>query len=152
MQAFNRKPNLVLALGAADINADARQSLDLVLVESEETMCCNGSGWFAPEAFGLLREFDQREKPISFNAHEASRVIGRGFHNGPSRPYLSAPHNAPDTWRQQPFPRLKVPERRSGRSTRAAAPQVRGNYPPIRRGLAGHKKRWPALPYEDRSL
>ena len=39
-----------------------------------------------------------------------------------------------------------------GDQSRAAATQVLGNYAPIRRGLAGHKKRWPAPPCEDRSL
>jgi len=50
-----------------------------VLVESEATVCGNGSGWLAPQPRGLLREFDKGEKPISFYAHEASHVIGRGF-------------------------------------------------------------------------
>ena len=78
MQPLNGKPNLVLAL--VDVNADARQSLDLVLVESEETVCGNGSGRLASQPRGLLREFDQGEKPISFYAHEASHVMRRGFH------------------------------------------------------------------------
>ena len=75
VQPLNGKPNLVLALGAVDVYADARQSLDLVLVESEETVCGNGSGWLAPQPSGLLRELDKGEKPISFDAHEASHVI-----------------------------------------------------------------------------
>ena len=81
MQPLNGKPNLVLALGAVDVYADARQPLDLVLVESEETVCGDGSGWLAPQPSGLLREFDKGEKPISFDAHEASPVgVGRDFH------------------------------------------------------------------------
>ena len=75
VQPLNGKPNLVLALGAVDVNADARQSLDLVLVESEETVCGNGSGWLAPQPRGLLREFDKGENPISFDAHGASHVL-----------------------------------------------------------------------------
>jgi hypothetical protein len=47
MQPLNGKPNLVLALGAVDIYANARQSLNLVLIESEETVRGDGSGWLA---------------------------------------------------------------------------------------------------------
>ena len=43
-------------------------------------MCGDGSGWLAPQPRGLLREFDEGENPISFYAHGASHVIGRGFH------------------------------------------------------------------------
>src|SRR6266849_3938750 len=63
VQPVNGEPNLVLAFGAVDANADARQSLDLMLVESEETVCGNGSGWLAPQPRGLLREFDKGENP-----------------------------------------------------------------------------------------
>ena len=79
VQSLNGKPNLVLALGAVDVYADARQPLDLVLVESEETVCGDGSGWLAPQPSGLLREFDKGEKPISFDAHEASPTLGLYF-------------------------------------------------------------------------
>lgn len=47
VQPLNGNPNLVLALGAVDVYADARQPLDLVLVQSEETVCGDGSGWLA---------------------------------------------------------------------------------------------------------
>jgi hypothetical protein len=48
VQPLNGKPDLVLALGAVDVYADTRQTLDLVLVQSEETVCGDGSGWLAP--------------------------------------------------------------------------------------------------------
>jgi hypothetical protein len=54
--------------------------LDFVLVEIEETMCGDGSSWLAAQSSGLLRKLDEGEKPISFNAHKASHVIGWGFH------------------------------------------------------------------------
>jgi len=79
VQPLNGKPNLVLALRAVDVNADARQRLDLVLVECEETVCGHGSGWLAAQPRGLLRKFDEGEKPTSFDAHEVSHVIGRSF-------------------------------------------------------------------------
>ena len=78
MQPLNNKPNLVRALGAVDVNADTRQTLDLVLVQGEETVCGDGSGWLAAQPSGVLRELDKGEKPIFFDAHEASHVIGRG--------------------------------------------------------------------------
>ena len=74
VQPFNGKPNLILAIGAIYVYADARQPLEFVLVQSKETMCCDGSGWFATQPSGLLRELDEGEKPISFEAHEASHV------------------------------------------------------------------------------
>jgi hypothetical protein len=80
VQPLNGKPNLVLALGAVDVYADTRQPLDLVLVESVETVCGDGGGWPAAQPRGLLRELDEGEKPISFDAHEASHVIGWTFH------------------------------------------------------------------------
>src|SRR5439155_26953284 len=80
VQPLNGKPNLVLALGAVDVYADTRQPLDFVLVESEETVCGDGSGWLAAQPSGLLRELDEGEKPISFDSHEASHVIGWAFH------------------------------------------------------------------------
>ena len=51
VQPFNGQPDLGLALGTVDANADAWQSLDLVLVESEETVCGNGSRWLAPQLY-----------------------------------------------------------------------------------------------------
>lgn len=48
VQPLNGKPNLALALWAVDVYADTRQTLDLVLVQSEETVCGDGSGWPAP--------------------------------------------------------------------------------------------------------
>jgi hypothetical protein len=75
MQPLNGKPNLILAIGAVYVYADARQSLEFVLVQSKETMCCDGSGWFATQSSGLLRELDEGEKPISYGAHEVSHVL-----------------------------------------------------------------------------
>jgi len=51
-----------------------------VLVESEKTVCGNGSGWLAAQPGGLLRKLNEGEKPISFDAQEASHVIGWIFH------------------------------------------------------------------------
>ena len=81
MQPLDRKPDLVLALGTIDIYTDARQSLHLVLVEGEDTVCGNGSCRLAPQPSGLLSKFDKGEEPISFDAHEASPVgVDRDFH------------------------------------------------------------------------
>src|SRR6185295_790602 len=73
VQPLYRKPNLVLALDAIDVHTDAGQSLHLVLVESEETMCSNGGCGLAPQPRGLPSKFDKGEEPISFDAHEISR-------------------------------------------------------------------------------
>jgi hypothetical protein len=80
VQPLNGKPNLVLALGAVGVNAKTRQPLDILLVQSKETVCVDGSGWLAAQPSGLLRELDEGEKPISFEAHEAPHVIGWAFH------------------------------------------------------------------------
>ena len=48
VQPLNAKPNLVLAFGPVDVYADTWQPLDFVLVQSEETVCGDGSGWLAP--------------------------------------------------------------------------------------------------------
>ena len=53
-QPLDGKPNLVLAPGAVGVKADARQPLDLVFVESEETECGNGRGGLAQQPRGLL--------------------------------------------------------------------------------------------------
>jgi hypothetical protein len=59
VQPLNAKPNLVLALGAVNVYAYTRQSLEFVLVESEETVCGDGSGWLAAPPSGLLSELNE---------------------------------------------------------------------------------------------
>ena len=92
VQPPDRKPDLVLALGTIDIHTDARQSLHLVLVEGEETVCGNGGCRLAPQPSGLLSEFDKEEEPISFDGHEASPVGGTLGHRC-QKTFLGSPLN-----------------------------------------------------------
>ena len=48
--------------------------------DDEPTVCGNGTIWPAPQPRGLLRKSDKGEKTIFSHTHEASHVIGRGFH------------------------------------------------------------------------
>ena len=91
VQPLDGKPNLLTAIGVVDVNADAWQSLDPVLIESEATVSGNGNGWLATQPRGMLRKLDKGEKPIFFYAHEASHVIGRGFHAIATVPAIIGP-------------------------------------------------------------
>lgn len=80
VQPLNGKPDLVFALGAVDVNVDAWQPLNLVLVESKETVCGDSSGWLSAQPCGLLRELDEGKKSIFSDAHDASRITDWVFH------------------------------------------------------------------------
>jgi hypothetical protein len=58
-----------------------RKPLDLILVEGEEPVGCDGCGWFTAEASGLLTEFDEREKAFSLGAHVLSVWRAEGDKN-----------------------------------------------------------------------
>jgi hypothetical protein len=46
-------------------------------------MFADSGGRLASQPCGLLSELDKGEEPISFDAHEASHVIGWAFHAVP---------------------------------------------------------------------
>ena len=71
MQSLNSKPNLIIGFSSVVVNADPRQSLEFMLVDAKKAVRGNCGSRSTPQSRRLLREFDEGEDPISFNAHEA---------------------------------------------------------------------------------